>query len=80
MRRGAGAGNFSQRDARVDNGTLTVWKDEIIRGGAATLESVQEMALLQMKYFVRSFRKTCFSNHLHTYAYTHDDYVYSYGC
>lgn len=39
----------------VDSSALTLWKEEIIRGGADYEESVQEMALLQMKYFVNSF-------------------------
>jgi hypothetical protein len=44
--------------AGVDNNQLVRWKQDGIRVGAREEESLQEMALLQMKYFVRSFGKT----------------------
>jgi hypothetical protein len=39
----------------VSTQTLVNWKDNTIRIGNCLEESIQEMALLQMKYFVKSF-------------------------
>ena len=52
-----GGGVRRGSEGPVGSSSLTIWRDDIVREATTYEENLQEMALLQMKYFIKSYGK-----------------------